>query len=193
MGTNYYLLRKTSYNLGFKYAPSLGCTDRVEVLKLTNGYVWNNKYYKTLDEMNKEYYQKIHIGKASIGWRFLLCTYPKENPRFISNHYYHEYYLEKEIRSLNDWVDLFNNKDNKIIDECGEEISKIEMIDIITKRVGNVKESNIDGFKVIRGLATHYKEKSIYYHNKYYTIMDDDATYDLVLSGNDPESGDVFC
>lgn len=195
MGTNYYLLRKTNYDLTKRLAASLGCTSGTEkkVLLLINGYVWNNKYYKTIDEMNEEYYQIIHIGKSSFGWRFLLCIYPTENPRFTNDHYYHEYYLDKEIKNLDDWIKLFSDEKNKIIDEDGNLIDKLEMLDIITKRIGEVKEDNIDGFKVINGLCTHYNEKSIYHNMDNYIIMDDTCTYDLVISGNDAESGVLFC
>lgn len=112
MGTNYYLIVKKPYNENDKLCKYQedSC---VSVLK--NGYVYNEFYYPTIEDMNKDYEYKLHIGKSSYGWHFLLCTYPELN-----------------INNLNDWKKLFES--NKIEDEYGDEITCNNMIITITCR-----------------------------------------------------------
>jgi len=172
--------------------------------------VWNNKYYPTIEVLNSEYYQRIHIGKSSAGWRFSLCTYPTENPRF-KGEVWNEQYLDKPIESLEDWLDLFYDPNNYIEDENGDKISKEEMIDTIAHRkphgellegwhrlyVGTSFESKEEYF-FIRGLIVHKLTRPIPYwfdESKYEsntTIMPDDCTYDLIFSGNDCEVCEIF-
>ena len=126
MGTNYYLRKKASYiakkdrpenwweNYDFNFYENV---ENNLVNELSNGYVWNNTYYPTIESLNKDYCLVYHIGKDSAGWRFILATYPKEN-----------------ITSLNDWKKLFNEKDTSIVNEYGDKISSKEMIKIITKK-----------------------------------------------------------
>lgn len=201
MGTNYYLFRKIAFNEDKQYPPSLGCTDKEELVELTNGWVLHNTYYPNKEELNKHYYQKIHIGKSSYGWRFLLCIYPTENPLYKDDKIYHQYYLEKEISSLGDWIVLFNNPNNYIQDECGEKISTEEMIEIITKRKpsSNLKEGwqfldngKNNEYRAINGLRVHDFSRRPYFENNYVVIMPPDCTYDLILSGNDAGSGAIF-
>ena len=118
MGCNFYLLRKTNYTT---WVPAqLGCNEpNMFVQHLTNGWVWNNTYYDTLENLNCDYYQRIHIGKSSAGWNFLLMIYPEIN-----------------IKSIEDWKDWFECPDNKIVDETGKEISSQDMLKIITRRKG---------------------------------------------------------
>lgn len=125
MGTNYYLRKKATYipredrpetwweNYDFDFYDNV--TDNL-VNELSNGYVWNNTYYPTVESLNKAYFITYHIGKLSAGWRFNLATYPKQN-----------------INSLEDWKKLFNDKSTEIYDEYNEKVSKKEMLKKITK------------------------------------------------------------
>lgn len=61
--------------------------------------------------------EPLHIGKSSCGWCFSLHIIPELN-----------------INDLDDWVKLFDDEKNKIIDEYNTIIQKEEMLDIITKR-----------------------------------------------------------
>ena len=106
MGTNSYLYIKTNYKNSFG-----------TVQKLKNGYVYNDKFYPTIEEVNKDFYQVLHIGKSSGGWHYLLCTYPQYN-----------------INTLEDWKKLFFDPKNYIKNEYGEKVSPEEMLDSITNR-----------------------------------------------------------
>lgn len=154
MGTNYYLHQKANYKRARKlvgendYTPYEESLDfgeeKLKVQELDNGgYVFNNKYYPTLEELNKDYFLKFHIGKSSYGWRFLLQTYP-------------------HIKSLDDWKALFNLEGSKIFDEYGDEISKEELLEEIThkKPVRDLTEKEkefLDGtiYEVRDGLIVH--------------------------------------
>lgn len=65
--------------------------------------------------------EEIHIGKSSFGWCFLL-------------------HVTNEIKTLEDWISLFNERKyiifrkHKIFDEYGREISIKEMESIILDR-----------------------------------------------------------
>lgn len=96
MGTNYYLLTK---NL-LKNSSNFSQLELLDVQELANGYVYNNKYYRTMDEAREDFCSELHIGKSSYGWHFLLCSYPNLN-----------------INNLDDWKLLFKNKDNIIVNE----------------------------------------------------------------------------
>lgn len=65
-----------------------------------------------------------HIGKSSGGWCFSLHVYPEDN-----------------INTLDDWKKLLAEKDAKIINEYGDLISYEDMIDEITNRNWNPRES----------------------------------------------------
>ena len=124
MGTNYYLRKKASYipredrseNWWENYDFDFYDSELNHVQELTNGYVFNNAYYPSLEALNKAYFITYHIGKLSAGWRFNLATYPKQN-----------------INSLEDWKKLFNDKSTEIYDEYNEKVSKKEMLKKITK------------------------------------------------------------
>lgn len=117
MGTNYYLKKKAKYSYirerkekDFDFYDD----DYNKVIELTNGFVYNNTYYPTLENLDNDYYITYHIGKKSFGWKFLLSSY-----------------LAQNITTLEAWVELFKQQDNKIVDECGKEITPQEMINII--------------------------------------------------------------
>ena len=62
----------------------------------------------------------VHIGKSSAGWCFLLCA--------------------NVFKTLEEWIEQFNNPEYGISDEYGAEITPQEMINIITKRSFNRTE-----------------------------------------------------
>lgn len=123
MGTNYYLQKKANYtprkdkgdggynDYDFEFFENRSNN----VLELTNGFVFANTYYPSIEELNEVYYLTYHIGKSSYGWRFLLQVYPQLN-----------------INSLEDWKKLLS--EGTIFDEYGDKISKEEMLEIITKK-----------------------------------------------------------
>ena len=202
MGMNYYLMRKERYSEESPFPACLGCTysGETEVRKLSNGWIWNDTYYPTLEELNESYCQKIHIGKSSSGWRFSLCVYPSENPRY-KNDRFRQIYLPEPISSFEDWLRLFNDPKNYIIDECGRRVSIEDMVAKITKRAPH--ESLKDGwqhlngdsttlYRAIDGLLVHDYSKVRFWGSCYTTLMPRGYTYDLILSGNDTESGDIF-
>lgn len=61
--------------------------------------------------------ERIHIGKSSAGWVFALHAHP-----------------ELGINGLNDWKRFWTEKEKKIFDEYGRQITPAEMLDIITNR-----------------------------------------------------------
>lgn len=123
MGTNYYLKSKAlkcpkCYAQNpelWDFWHSLDTYKSIEELK--NGYVFDNMYYKTLEEAEANTYSILHIGKSSYGWHFSLCGY-----------------RELGINSLDDWKKLFDDPSITIEDEYGDVISKEEMLSIITER-----------------------------------------------------------
>jgi hypothetical protein len=205
MGTNYYLIRKVNYS---KDTPSaLGCDScDNEVQQLSNGWVFENTYYSTLEELSKVYAQRIHIGKSSYGWHFSLCIYP-----------------EYGINNLEDWTRLFNDCNNQIFDEYDTPVSADTMLDLITNRMMSGWEDSPEAIKAFeeRALIGHnnlmaytccgkqyetYDEfladnhavrgnKGLWKHqlDKFHVENPDKtATYDYIISGNDPEKGIIF-
>lgn len=205
MGTNYYLIRKMKYE---KDTPiSLGCdTYRTEIEELSNGWVLRDTYYSTLEELSENFTQEIHIGKSSYGWHFGLCIYPKYG-----------------INNLEDWLKLFNDPNNKIVDEYGDEIPAETMISYITERkmkgwiddpvaiedfeaqvleshnlfmahVGGQTCSSYEEYlkenhaeRGVNGLLRHGRIDKYHISNP-----DKNATFDYIISGNDPNEGCIF-
>ncbi len=71
---------------------------------------------------------KLHIGKSSFGWHFLLCIYPALG-----------------IISFDDWRALFNNEEYEIIDEEDRTVSSEDMLKTINER----KAIDFDKFKTV--------------------------------------------
>ena len=108
MGTNYYLRKRVTVQEYYNY--DLYRYDHYHVFDtLENGFVFNNRYYPTEEEVNKVLYVELHIGKASAGWHFGLCIYPELN-----------------INNLEDWKREFNVSGNKIYDEYTRQRDVIE-------------------------------------------------------------------
>ena len=78
-------------------------------------------------------FNRTHIGKSSFGWCFALHIYPPE------------------IKSLGDWMGLFDRPGSYIKDEDGKKVSHAEMLKVITERKRYVpsrsapKRHEIDG------------------------------------------------
>jgi hypothetical protein len=67
--------------------------------------------------------QRVHLGKSSAGWCFLLRVYP-----------------ERGINDLSDWLPVLRGSEYKepaiIFDEYGRSVGVNEMVEIITRRSG---------------------------------------------------------
>lgn len=165
MGTNYHLLIKNRIKdlNELEQDPS--------ITKLRNGYVYEEIYYKTLQEVADNYYTAWHIGKSSAGWRFTLCAYP--HPR--------DY---KPIITLQDWKEMF--KLGKIVDEYGKELTAEEMVNIISNRKGNFDlDVNFERLAEGYGEGTWYDNKhNLLGHNKATFVCDPEATYDITEEYN---------
>lgn len=213
MGMNYYLRKKARFDPLHRLPATLGCMDggENEPTELINGWVWNNRYYPTLEALNTDYYQLLHIGKSSAGWRFLLCTYPTENPRYINNDEYSEEWIDSPIMSLDDWKALFADPQNTIVDECGETIDPGDMVATIAERKPSGRHRDANGwhklyegtpreteweYLFVDGFLVHTPSRRDGADSSRYaditTVMPPGNTYDMVLSGNDPESVEVF-
>lgn len=121
MGTNFYAHVKAKYKQ-YDYRDPVSVMyeeldDDPKVTELTNGYVWNNTYYKDIDSLNKDYYHVLHIGKSSFGWHFSLCIYPTIG-----------------INNLEDWKKVWSSGSCKIYTEYDEEISEEEIMSYIVDR-----------------------------------------------------------
>ena len=116
MGMNFYVKIKYGYNPENEDIIS-GCSCENGVRELTNGFVWNNTYYKDLDDLQESYVLTLHLGKSSLGWHFGLCIYPSLN-----------------INNLDDWVRIWKSYGTIIVDEEGRVIDPDQMYLRITKR-----------------------------------------------------------
>ncbi len=206
MGMNFYLERKFNFISNEETPASLGCSDRDEVIELTNGFVWKNTYYQSIEALNEVFTQRIHIGKSSMGWHFGLCIYP-----------------EYKINTLDDWIKLFRSSGNIIVDEEDRELKTSEMLDRIEDRKQLEFEKYESEDQYERAVVENYnninKTISIFKH-KIYTNYDEilmenhacrglnglwrrqkdqytsypipDGTYDLIISGNDIEKCCIF-
>ena len=206
MGMNFYLKRKLDFISNEKTPASLGCSDREEVVELTNGFVWQNTYYPTKEKLNEYFTQKIHIGKSSMGWHFGLCIYP-----------------EYGIDTLDDWIKLFRTSGNIIVDEEDRELKTSEMLDRIEDRKqlefekyeseDQYEKAVVDNYNNINKTISIFKYKI--YSNYDEILMENhacrglnglwrrqkdqytsypipDGTYDLIISGNDIEKCCIF-
>ena len=160
MGTNYYLLKKKNYDP--KDNDYTDTDNDVTILK--NGYVWKNKYYSTLIELNKEYVLPLHIGKSSMGWHFGLCIYP-----------------DLGINNLSNWIKEFTL--STIVDEYDDEVAPSKMVSIITERMRQGYGTEPE---------EEYEKKYIDSNNECYettNIGEWYLTYDEFLEANHAERG----
>lgn len=159
MGMNFYAHLKAKYD-GLE---SDGIWDTLDddpkVQELTNGYVWRNTYYKTIEDLNKEYYHVLHIGKSSYGWHFLLCSYPKLN-----------------ILTLKDWERVWGTAGCEIRTEEGEKITPKEMLSWILDR-GDAERNEKKALEAHNKLCEEYKFGRTY------------STYDEYMRDNGAKRG----
>ena len=201
MSRKYYLLKKINYIDEMITPSALGCNDYLKrAVKITDqGFIWCDKLYLSLDDLNSEFYQKICIGKDSEGWHFALCIYPEYN-----------------INNLEDWLELFKN--NKIINENNEVISVPVLLEIIQERyvdrfgtfnsTEEYEQSRVDNFN---SLAYNFGLENFKLYTTYDEVLEDynaergcgnlwrrkkdkytihtKGTYDYIISGVDSSKG----
>lgn len=177
MGTNYYLKKKAEYIPTYNRVEVLGEKwyetydfdfmnyERNKVDELTNGFVYDNTYYPTLEELNEVYSHTYHIGKSSSGWRFLLSSYPN-------------------IKTLDDWKKLFE-EDITIVNEYDEQISKEEMLDEICHKEPSFEEGVTE--HKFEGIDEVYEVKGgLLVHPTSWDVRDNsqEDTYDICYHWN---------
>lgn len=104
----------------------------------------------------------LHIGKSSFGWCFSLRIVPELN-----------------LNSFEAWKNFMKGDDKKVVDEKGLEISKREMVRIITqrhqpregipngKRFMGLARRRVDGVRVINhGKGTWDLVTDIFFNKK---------------------------
>ena len=143
MGTNLYAHIKATYKR-YDYEDPIsvmydGLDDDPKVEELTNGYVWNHTYYKTLEDLDKEYYHVLHIGKSSAGWHFSLCIYPAIG-----------------INSLDDWKKVWASKGCKLFTEYGDEITPEEALKYIVDRKSWSNKTEAEMLEANNEMAKEY-------------------------------------
>ena len=156
MGTNYYLRKRVTVQEYYNY--DLYRYDHYHVFDtLENGFVFNNRYYPTEEEVNKVLYVELHIGKASAGWHFGLCIYPELN-----------------INNLEDWKREFNVSGNKIYDEyyvnSDDCVSIDDMLDTITNRSSDVNE-----VEYLKSINAFHKELGYKQYGSYDELLRDNS------------------
>lgn len=74
---------------------------------------------------------KIHIGKSSVGWKFLLRYYDENNND-----------IGLDVKNIDDWISLLQDSRNRVMDEFFEDIENHEMIKKILKTNNDNKLKN---------------------------------------------------
>ena len=169
MGCNYYLEKRDNSNWIIPNN-SLGVNIERQIIKaLQKGEADKNSslVFDLSKCLSEE--KQLHIGKSSFGWHFGLCIYPS-----------------LDIYNLKDWEKYFNDKNYKIVDEYGDEITKEEMLDCITNR----RALNWDKFNS----QEEYEEDSLKSLNEVDKFMSKDEnesykTYDDFLEKNHATRG----
>ena len=83
--------------------------------------------------------EPLHIGKSSIGWKFLFHEVNK----------YNSFDWDLEIHTFEQWKEfLKNNNEIVILNEYDEEVSVIEFLDLVEKKQ---KEKNDEYSKNVNG------------------------------------------
>lgn len=101
MGTNYYMR-----------CYEISDVDKIKrdvaVQKINNGYIWHNQFYNTLEDLAKDYYEEIHVGKSSAGWVFLLHIHPDKNIYSLED--YCNIWYDPNIALYNEYDELISPK-----------------------------------------------------------------------------------
>lgn len=169
MGCNYYLYKKdgTNWTLPVNRVGSL--FEHCVYNEIQKG----NKQNITLD-MSKCITEQegLHIGKSSSGWHFSLCIYP---------------YLD--IYNLEDWKELFENRDYYIMSEDYEELNCDDMLRIITERKSYSLTKALQEGKTVEQFEQECVDKSNELDKKINEGMCQVKSYDELLAKNHAEKG----
>jgi hypothetical protein len=110
--------------------------------------------------------RRFHIGKSSFGWCFALHIYP-EAPCAPTD--------------LDEWLMLFFRKDTKIVDEYGEAVSPLQMMEIIINRrhkePNGMTEEELNQNTAVRGPKNLLRSKIDNNH----CIGHGSGTWDLII------------
>lgn len=94
----------------------------------------------------------LHIGKSSMGWRFLFQGYQDYELDWDKPHI--------NINSVEDWKEFLSNKEYGILNEYDEEVSYDEFFEMVEEKQ---KENNPEDFRYnanINGYRFSYKDFS---------------------------------
>ena len=111
MGTNYYAKVRRPF-------PDVrDPLDAEGVRRLTNGWLCASTFYPDLESLKDGYRVSLHVGKSSMGLRFLLCQYP-----------------EHGLFCWKDWEEALGRDGSEIEDEYGCSVSLDELRDVVLRR-----------------------------------------------------------
>jgi hypothetical protein len=168
--------------------------------------VFENTYYSTLEELSKVYAQRIHIGKSSYGWHFSLCIYPEyginnlEDWTRLFNDCNNQIFDEYDTPvSADTMLDLITNRmmsgweDSPEAIKAFEERALIGHNNLMAYTCCGKQYETYDEFladnHAVRGNKGLWKHQLDKFHVE---NPDKTATYDYIISGNDPEKGIIF-
>ena len=208
MGTNYYLTRKIKYIPEENTPFSLGCDcGETNPFKINNGWIVKNTYYKTIEDFSSSYEQEVHIGKASMGWHFSLAIYPKYG---INNFKDWEKLILDPDNIIKDECDRVITP-QEMIDiitkrkgfEWKDGMTDTDIAAYEKEYVKRLNDSPIFGYQYPNYdafLGENSAERGNYLllkhspsSDKFVRLAEDPmATYDYIISGNDPDEGVIF-
>lgn len=89
--------------------------------------------------------EPLHIGKSSIGWKFLFHEVNK----------YNSFDSDLEIHTFEQWKEfLKNNNEIVILNEYDEEVSLIDFLDLVEKKQKKKNDEyskNVNGYRFTDG------------------------------------------
>jgi hypothetical protein len=95
--------------------------------------------------------EPLHIGKSSVGWKFLFQEVNK----------YNCFDEDLEIHTFNQWKDFLENNDEIVIlNEYDEEISVDEFLDLVAEKQKNNNKDNFEYCKNVNGYRFSDREFS---------------------------------
>lgn len=93
----------------------------------------------------------IHIGKSSIGWKFLFHSVPR----------YFNYVSGEPLDSYNRWISFLKeyteNDTIVIMNEYDEEVSLTDLIELVQRKQLEINDDNfrycdnVEGYRFVRG------------------------------------------
>ena len=148
MGTNYYAVRILN-----------------EIEKENAKKMIENDQYGELKEFLDEKTREIHIGKSSIGWKFLF-NWNKEK------------YYKPLKHSINDFLSLY-----RIVDEYGKEISLESFWEMVEKKSNGMDNeeyySKYEKGKIFDD-EIYYNEELAKYNPKFYEFYSDGLRFSTI-------------